>query len=430
MLPNLTNSNNLADILESYTAEKGVWATVDVGAGSHGVSPLAAMDSKGILWIMFGSYLINNDTKNLFNVWNYNPKTDQYHYVWGSIETSRTNPRDPGDLHVPAETNHPGAIRYAGVTIDRNDNIWFTSFKDGGELWMFNTTSMMFVRMHGFDLTTVFPSVGANPGKPGEDVWPGFMEGDCLVTDSNNDIWKLSGSNFNGVTSSVWHFNTTSLLWTFITGSIEELPAGNYNATFFGGVRTPGCFIDENDRVWLYGGWGTSANGHEDYGSIWTFDTRVKREWELEFGPERVSAPPKSVSADYHPDNQPGSGETMLFVDRMDGTAMLVATVGFNDAGTWGSLNQVWLYHKTLKQWKLVHGDTNTVDADVTTAFVNYRQPGSNYTQPILLILTASTLTAMSILWVVVTIKWIQILTASGSFPTTNALLPVPTNVQ
>ncbi len=210
-------------------------------------------------------------------------------------------------------------------------------------------------------------------------MWPGYTEGACLVSDSNNDIWQLSGYNNNGVTSSVWHFNTTSLLWTFITGSITE-QSFNYNATLFGGVWTPGCFIDENDRVWLYSGWGTTAGNYDDYGSIWTFDTRVKREWEPEYGPEAAGVYPVSVSTDYHPDNHPGSGEGMLFVDRMDGTAMVVATAGYNDDGTWGPLNQVWLYSKTLKQWKLVHGDTHTVDAGVTTSFVNYRQTGSNYT--------------------------------------------------
>ncbi len=327
---------------------------------------------------MFGSSF-RNGINSLYNVWNYNPKTDQYRYVWGSNETARTNPRNPGDLRVPAETNHPGGIRYSSITVDKNDNIWVTSYKSGGELWMFNTTSMMFVRMQGLDQDTFKPSIGANPGQPGEDVWPGYSEAACLVTDSNNDIWLLSGYNSYGVHSSVWHFNTTSLLWTFITGSITEQKV-NYNATYFGGVWNPGCFIDENDRVWLYSGWGNTANGYEDYGSIWTFDTRVKREWEPEFGPDTVGAYPVSVSADYHPDNHPGSGEGMLFVDRMDGTAMMVATAGYTDDGNWGPLNQVWLYNKTLKQWKLVHGDTHTVDADITTSFVNYRQTGSNYT--------------------------------------------------
>ncbi len=363
--------------MESYIVERGTWATLDVGVGSRGNGPLAAMDSKGILWLMFGS-AYRNGTMNLFNVWNYNPKTDQYRYVWGNNETARTDPRDPGALRVPSSSNHPGGIDYGGITIDKNDNIWITSSNYEGELWMFNTTSMMFVRMHGLDSETSQPSVGAKPGQPGEDVWPGYIEGQCMVTDTKNNLWILSGYNTNEFTSGVWHFNTTSLLWTFVHGNIENPGLGN-NATYFGGSWMSGCFIDVNDKVWLYGGWGPNESAYDDYGSIWTFDTRTKRVWELEWGPDTYMARPRSVSSDYHPDNHPGAGEGMVFVDRLDGTLMLAATASYDTSGDWGRSDQVWLYNKSLKQWKLVQGDINAVEASLTNAFVNYRQPGSRY---------------------------------------------------
>ncbi len=243
-------------------ADKGVWATIDVGAGSRGAAPSVLMDSKGILWILFGAQRRDGSTAyDLFNVWNYNPKTDQYRYVWGSSATGATgvNPRNPGDLRVASVTNHPGNIRNGGATIDNNDNIWLTTWRANGELWMFNTSSWVFTRMFGLDGVNDVPSLGANPGQPGEDVWPGKVQGPCLLSDSQNNLWMLGGAGSDGPpNNAVWHFNTTSNLWTYIYGSVTAQSI-THIATFYGGVWLGGCFMDDNDRVWLFGGYGQSA---------------------------------------------------------------------------------------------------------------------------------------------------------------------------
>jgi hypothetical protein len=332
------------------------------------------MDSKGILWIMFGRR--NFYDTFLHAVWNYNPKTDQYRYVWKS---ELEDPRNPGELGVPAETNYPGGNYFGAATIDNNDNIWFTvsNTKYNGEFWMFNTTSWMFVRVQGLDGTdTEEASIGANPGQPGEDVWPGYIEGACMVTDSLNNLW-LAGYG-DDVTNLVWHFNTTSKLWTYVHGNVVTI-SDPHNSTFFGGSWSAGCDIDENDRVWLYGGWAIKdPNNYDDYGSIWTFDTRVKREWEFEYGADTYQITSQVASDDYHPDNHPAAAESSLFIDRHDGTMMLAAGGGFgNQKYIYGALDTVWLYSKSLKQWKLVYGNISVVDSGAE--YTNYRQPGSKF---------------------------------------------------
>jgi hypothetical protein len=313
----------------------------------------------------------------LYAVWNYNPKTDQYRYVWKS--DSSGDPRNAGELGVPAETNHPGDIVYAGAAIDKNDNIWFTSYDYAGELWMFNTTSWMFVRVQGMHSETNAPSLGSNPGQPGEDVWPGYTEGQCMVIDSHNNIWMLAGYGFNDVTNMVWHFNTTSMLWTFVHGSSSTINEAHSTA-LFGGAWGVGCDIDENDRVWIYGGWGLiGEKQYDDYGNIWTFDTRGDRVYEFENGGnDTIARRPQVVSDDYHPDNYPAASENSLFIDRLDGTLMLVTGGGFNSEDfEWGSTNVVWLYSKSLKQWKLVHGNISSTAGE--GAYTNYREPGSEF---------------------------------------------------
>lgn len=333
------------------------------------------MDSKETLWIMLGDlfYVTQGTYYRLYNVWNYDPKADKYRYVWGNNDTARVppetyGPRNPGDLRVPAETNHPGPILFGGATIDNNDNIWFmTGDVFTGEWWMFNTTSMLFTRVTG-TAGDDEPNMGT-PGQPGEDVQPGYSTGACVVTDSQGDVWLLAGQGYSGYVDAVWHFNTSSWLWTFIAGSIQE-QVDRQNSTYYGGTWMPGCFIDANDRIWLFGGYNS-----DDYGSLWTFDTRVKREWELEWGDDTYRALPQSVSTDFNADNHPGAAEGCLLIDRMDGTLMLFPGVGYTSDENWGALDQVWLYSKSLKQWKLVHGSISVYDKE--GSFINYRQPGS-----------------------------------------------------
>lgn len=290
-----------------------------------------------------------------------------------------TNPRDPGEVQLPAPTNHPGGLMLSGSTIDNNDNIWFTSTQRFGELWMFDTTSWMFVRMQGLYGSTNLPSVGADPGQPGEDVWPGLSVGTCVVTDSQSNIWFLSGENYYVYTPSVWHFNTTSLLWTWISGDVNANYA-SHNDTYFGGTSGAGCYIDTNDRVWLYGGWGFDGDfsTRKAYGSIWTYDTRTTRDWELEYFNAEGRA--TIVSEDYDAGNIPPACESCIYVDRLDGTAMLVPGQGYENASVevnwWGGRNWVWLYNKSLKQWKHVNG--NGI-ADYPGTFTNYREPGSDF---------------------------------------------------
>lgn len=328
------------------------------------------MDSKETLWIFGG--IQNGQGQKLYGyaVWNYNPKTDQYRWVW---KPEFSQPRDAGELGVPAETNHPGAFKNGGAAIDKNDNIWFPAYETGGELWMFNTTSWLFVRIFGSTDTTT-ASTGAVPGMPAEDVWPGRVQGSCILFDSQNDIWLLAGDN-SDITNTVWHFNTTSRLWRFIGGDIPVIEDG-HTTKFFGGAWGAACDMDDNDRVWLYGGWGYHPSGSGNYANIWTFDTRGNRVWEFENGgDDTFLRKPQVVAADYHPDNHPGASEHSIFVDRRDGTMMLVSGGGTNSDGEWSANDVVWLYSKSLKQWKLVHGSINA--SQVAGAYTNYREPGS-----------------------------------------------------
>ncbi len=363
--------------------ERGVWTNISVGAGGRGEMPIVVMDSKKTLWILFGTRDYN-PRDWLMTVWNYDPKTDLYRWVAGPGNSS-TYLRNPGELRVPSEDNYPGGVNFFQGTIDRNDNIWFISQNECCELWMFNTTSYMFTWITGQKGYNE-PVVGSNPGQPGDDVNPGQRTGACLVTDSKNNLWLISGDSYFGYTDTAWHFNTTSLQWTFVSGNTTVLHFGHLFTKFgsnpiYGGRSLLGCDIDENDRVWLFGGGGYFENGEKnDFSDMWSYDTRT-HQWQLEYGSNaNFWNGPTVVSDDFHPGNIPPAKEGMTVVDRKDGTILVAAGGGYvvngsQDENAWSAQNDVWLFHKTLKQWKLIYGDPSK--QNLPGNFSHYRTPGS-----------------------------------------------------
>jgi hypothetical protein len=204
------------------------------------------------------------------------------------------------------------------------------------------------------------------------------------ATQSDQPIW-LSPTNVNTSDFINWIIKlTSSLLWTFIGGNttagVNVDTVWGRNA-YFGARWVPGCDIDESDRIWIFGGYSiqqTVKNGF--FNDVWSFDTKTK-EFQLEFGSSTsFRSGPAVVSDDFNTGNHPPSKQYPTLVDRKDGTLIMT--------GGWGTLtsgvapaadavlqNDVWLFNKTLKQWKLIDGDP-TKD-HLPGNFTHYRTPGS-----------------------------------------------------
>ncbi len=192
------------------------------------------------------------------------------------------------------------------------------------------------------------------------------------MTDSLDNLWLISGFDASAATNRVWHFNTTSLLWTFISGNDTSVDTTYGSNPFYGGRILPGCDIDENDKVWLFGGEG-SAQGLFD---MWSFDTRTKQ-WQLEYGTQNnILNGANIVSSDFHADNYPSAKRAPALVNRNDGTLVLASGGGYDvNHGSFGGQNDIWLFNKTSKQWKIIYGDPTKLDFPGN--FTHYRTAGS-----------------------------------------------------
>jgi N-acetylneuraminic acid mutarotase len=109
--------------------------------------------------------------------------------------------------------------------------------------------------------------------------------------DSSGQFWVFSGA---GGASDMWMFNTSTLQWTWVAGnaSVTVASTGIYGTqgiaapTNLPGQRSAGStWIDSSGNFWMFGGYGTDANGLIGYLSdLWSFNPSTKW-WTWQKGP-------------------------------------------------------------------------------------------------------------------------------------------------
>ncbi len=185
------------------------------------------------------------------------------------------------------------------------------------------------------------------------------------------------GRIYNETISGVWHFNTTSWMWTFVGGNATSAVKINFATKTWNGRWLPASIIDKEDRIWIFGGYGDppAYEGGFEWGDMWSFDTKTL-EWRVEWGNESSFQTKNSLAVpdDFDINNYPRARTGALMVDRLDGTLLIGGGLAFAAAQ---GLNDFWLFNKTSKMWKFVYGNASDVVIVVPNAFTNYRAEGS-----------------------------------------------------
>jgi hypothetical protein len=209
--------NPPVNLPEYADAPKGEWVHLDFGAGQRTLRSIFELDSKGIFWLISGY----DDVYWKNAVWNYDPETDLYRWAAGKVDEPSNNFLARGDFGIPSPDVFPGgAVSWSATTIDHNDNIWIygADYSPQYEFWRLNTTSLEFTYF-GMN-NNVRAAVGGDKGVPSTTTYPGHVEAGALFVDSQNNLW-LFGGFYNNTTNTVWHFNTTSYMWTWVWGEVN-----------------------------------------------------------------------------------------------------------------------------------------------------------------------------------------------------------------
>jgi N-acetylneuraminic acid mutarotase len=276
--------------------QNGTYGTEDTPAVNNvpgaRQSPTSWIDGDGNLWLFGGYGRDSGGTLYFLNdLWKFTPATGQWTWVDGSNVIGQAGVYGTED--TPAANNVPGARLSAASWIDGSGNLWLfggNGLDSGGtvnglnDLWKFDPTSGQWTWVDGS--TTVLQS-----GTYGmEDVAsvnniPGARQSRTSWVDASGNFWLFGGfgrdsAGNDGNLNDLWKFDPATQQWTWVDGSITHGQSGIYGtedvpaaSNVPGGRYVTSAWVDANDNLWLFGGFGQNDTGVQVYlNDLWKFN--------------------------------------------------------------------------------------------------------------------------------------------------------------
>jgi N-acetylneuraminic acid mutarotase len=362
-------------------------------------------DSSGHLWLFGGSgYDANDINGSLNDLWEYFPATNEWAWISGSTTLPSIYFGRPGVYGIegsPSLTNTPGGRAGAAAWTDANNNLWLFGGDgydvngnpgDLNDLWEFNTTTNEWTWQGGSE-TVSQPGLYGALGTPSTANIPGSRVGAISWTDSTGNQWLFGGNGLDinsssGYLNDLWQFNSTTLAWTWITGSDTVNQAGIYGtqgtpaATNIPGARYYAAnWADNNGNLWLFGSAGLDANGAtQDLNDLWEY-TPSTNQWTWVSG-GNIGTNPGVYGTLGTPaaTNTPGGrGGDNNWIDSA-GNLWLFGGGGYDANGNFGDLNDLWEFQPAISTTTTLTSSLNpsTYGAAVTFTASVVPATGSN----------------------------------------------------
>ncbi|MEQ9403307.1 MAG: kelch repeat-containing protein [Cyclobacteriaceae bacterium] len=333
-------------------------------------------DPDGNVWI-FGGAIDDTETNYFNDLWKYDPITSEWVWVSGSSELNAQSVY--GTMGVSDPANVPGPRSNHNIWSDAEGNIWiFGGYGldvDQGlqylnDLWKFDTQTLEWTWVKGSMFINEAGSYGTL------DVYdptntPGARTSGLQWIDSSGIVWIFGGLGTDkfgiaaGYLNDLWSYDPSINQWAWHSGSDFKGSTGSYNETglssteYVPGARWhSGGWIDENDKLWLFGGYKFNQLSTSLYNDFWNYNTE-NGEWtwvsgynstanvdELGvYGSEGVGSKP-------HPTGRNGA---LAWTDN-EGNFWMLGGEEFNAAD--GFYNDLWKYEPQKKSWTYLGGNT------------------------------------------------------------------------
>ncbi|HKV24436.1 MAG TPA: kelch repeat-containing protein [Candidatus Acidoferrum sp.] len=311
---------------------------------------------------------------------------------YGSFPSSK-----PPTLPNPY-TNTPGARNFGAGWTDASGNLWLfggqgwelsgnstpdTLYGNLNDLWecqvvFADTNHCQWQLVNGYSTTAVTFGTATTQGAAlialaqhqdngpilsGVLAVPTSRWGASTWTDPTKTQLWVFGGNGNGtqLLNDLWMFNTSTLQWTFVSGSAT---GGDIGGTYTGATPYPGSrwgavtWTDKSGNVWLFGGFGYDANSNVGFlNDLWKFNGSV---WTFVSGGATNTINQNGVysgAAAY-----PGGRQEAVAWTDASGNLWLFGGEGEDATGTTnGILNDLWMYNITANTWTFVAG-SNTAN--------------------------------------------------------------------
>jgi N-acetylneuraminic acid mutarotase len=232
-------------------------------------------------------------------------------------------------------------------------------------------------------LTQVSPGIYGTLGTASANNVPGGRFSEAGWTDRNGDFWLFGGlgydsTNIGGFLNDLWKYDPVAKEWTWESGSstvgMYYGQPGVYGklgvasqSNVPGGRDAANCGTDSSGNLWLFGGNGyDSAGNFGTLSDLWKFDPATS-EWTWIAGSNTVA------SIDQSDVGQPGVYGKRGVASAKDapggraygtswtdnnGNFWLLGGNGFDSAGNYGTLNDLWKFDPATGWWTWVSGSS------------------------------------------------------------------------
>jgi N-acetylneuraminic acid mutarotase len=283
-----------------------------------------------------------------------------------------------GTQGTPDAANVPGARDNAASCTDAAGNFWlfggdgYDAVGTNGELndlWEFSGGRWTWVS--GSRVANANGVYGTR-GAPDPANYPGARYSPVIWADAAGNIWVFGGYGYdsagtNSMLDDLWKFSAGQ--WTWMGGFNEANHQGVYgiqgrpSANNLPGARDSAVtWTDGTGNLWLFGGFGYDASGTSSYlGDLWTFSAG---QWTWVAGPNVMNQRGKyGTRGAPAPGNFPGARYASVAWTDAAGNLWLFGGLGYDSAGNWGTMNDVWKF--SAGQWTWM-GGSNVVDQQGT----------------------------------------------------------------
>lgn len=293
-----------------------------------------------------------------------------------------------GTQGVAAAANVPGSRDGGATWTDANGNLWlFGGFQGysnpqttvGGnflnDLWEYSPSKGEWTWVGGSN-TACSAGVYGTEGVAAAANLPGARTATTTWTDSSGNVWLFGGGGCNSAGSFVlygdlWKFSPASGWWTWAGGSTASYaPAVYGNQGVAAAANTPGAraaqatWTDASGNLWLFGGFGYDTATSTDLylNDLWEYSPAAG-EWTWIGGSNTGNARgvygTQGAAAG---SNVPGGRSGAYAWTDAKGNFWLFGGGGYDSAGTYGLLNDLWEYSPSSNEWTWM-GGSNTVNA-------------------------------------------------------------------
>ena len=224
------------------------------------------------------------------------------------------------------------------------------------------------------------PGVYGTLGTPAPGDIPGSRTNTLTWTDGSGNFWLFGGlgydsNDISGELNDLWKFNPATNLWTWMGGS-SSVGSNGGQPGVYGTLGTPAAgnvpggrsdaatWTDGAGNLWLFGGASYSSAGLYLLKDLWEFYPSTN-EWAW-MGGINLSGCGSSCSANGEygtlgtpaAGNIPGGRENAVSWIDGKGNFWLFGGLGFDGAGTYGYLNDLWEFYPSTNEWAWMGGSS------------------------------------------------------------------------